>query len=286
MESVNVLAGKMASVFGTFASRSFATANPLIGTPLIYHYFSAVRGNSVPGDAADQLAQRGDPGGRTYQSRGLPTIYDACWNTGLQVFGATESFNYALALTKGALSNPAATSNDGAQLVARVGVQPTMGWKLGLSGAYGPYLEEGAAGDSDFPDGQSVEDFNQLIVGIDVEYSFWHCEFFLELVRSQWEVANVEDTLGLTGGYIEGTVALKPRLRYSLRLGQMMYDEIDEGNGRKVSWDYDVRRVETGLEYYIERNVRAKAVLQLNSWDDGVADDADNMIGVQLATNF
>ncbi len=285
-DSVNLLAGKMASVFGTYASRSFATVNPLIGLPLIYHYFSAVRGNSVPRDAADQLARRGDPGGPTYQSRGLPTIYDACWNTGLQVFGATESFNYAVALTKGALSNPAATSNDGAQLVARVGIQPTMGWKLGVSGAYGPYLEEGAASDSDFPDGKSVEDFNQLIVGIDAAYSVWRCEFFLEAVRNQWDVANVKDSLGLTGGYVEGTVALKPRLRYSLRLGQLRYDEIDDGNGGKVAWDYNVRRVETGLEYYIERNVRAKAIVQLNSWDEAAPDDGDNMIGLQLATAF
>ena len=33
---MNLLAGKMATPFGSFASRSFATVNPAIGTPLIY----------------------------------------------------------------------------------------------------------------------------------------------------------------------------------------------------------------------------------------------------------
>ena len=281
--SASLLAGKMATAFGTFASRSFGTVNPLIGTPLIYHYFSSVHGNRVPADAADQLAQRDGP---SYRTRGLPAIYDACWNTGLQIFGSTTAVAYAVAVTKGALSNPAAADNDGAQVVARIGIQPTMGWKLGLSGAYGPYLQEVAAADADFPEGKSPEDFNQLAIGIDGEYAVWHCEFVFELVRNQWDVPNVGDALGLTGGYAEGTIALKPRLRYSLRLGSMIYDEIDDGNGAKEPWDYDMRRVETGFEYYIDQNVRAKSVLQLNFRDDAAGDDADHMIGFQLATVF
>ena len=153
-ESVNLLAGKMATAFGTFASRSFGTLNPLIGTPLLYQYFSSVHGSRVP------------------------AIYDACWNTGLQVFGSTSALTYAVAVTKGALSNPAASDNDGAQFVGRLGIQPTMGWKLGLSGAYGPYLQAAAAEDADFSVDKSVEDFNQLAIGIDAEYAVWHCEFF------------------------------------------------------------------------------------------------------------
>ena len=282
-ESVNLLAGKMATAFGTFASRSFGTLNPLIGTPLLYQYFSSVHGSRVPADAAAQLSQRDGP---SYRARGLPTIYDACWNTGLQVFGSTSALTYAVAVTKGALSNPAASDNDGAQFVGRLGIQPTMGWKLGLSGAYGPYLRAAAAEDADFPVEKSVEDFNQLAIGIDAEYAVWHCEFVFELVRNQWDVPNVGDALSLTGGYVEGTIAVAPRLRYSLRLGSMVYGEIDDGNGGKQTWDYDIRRAETGFEYYIDQNVRAKTVLQLNFRDDPAPGDDDHMIGFQLATVF
>lgn len=105
-------------------------------------------------------------------------------------------------------------------------------------------------------------------------------------MRNQWDVPNVGDALSLTGGYVEGTIAIAPRLRYSLRLGSMVYDEIDDGNGGQQAWDYDIRRAETGFEYYIDQNVRAKTVLQLNFRDDAAPGDDDHMIGFQLATIF
>ena len=281
-ESVNLLIGKMATPFGAFAPRSFATANRLIGAPLIYQYFSAVQGGRVPRDVADQLSQRDLP----QRARGLPTIYDACWNTGVQVFGSTEAFSYAVAATKGALSNPDAASNDGVQLVGRIGIQPTMGWSLGLSAAYGPYLEERAAFDANFPAGKSAEDFNQLVLGVDGAYSVGKAELAFELIRNRWDVANLtEDTLGQTGGFVEGSIALKAGLYYSVRVGQISDDEIDDGAGGEVAWDYDVRRIETGAEYYIKPNVRLKSVVQLNFRKDA-PDDADHMVGVQLATEF
>ena len=106
----SALVGKMPTAFGTFAARSFAMVNPLIGVPLIYHYFTAIQGGSVARDNAAQLARRGDglqPG------RGLSILYDACWNSGVQLFGSYNQLTYALALTKGAVSNPTATDNDG-----------------------------------------------------------------------------------------------------------------------------------------------------------------------------
>ena len=281
---VNVLAGKMAAVFGSFASRSFATVNPLIGTPLIYHYFSAIDGRSIPGDTAEQLGRRDQT---DYQTRGQPLVYDACWNTGVQLFGASERFSYGLAVTKGALSNPVAASNSGAQIVGRLGVQPTMGWRFGVSAAYGPYLSERAASDPDLPAGRSIEDYDQFVVGVDGEYSFWHCELFFELVRNRWEVPNLTVTgLSNTGGYVEGTIALQPGLHCSLRLGGIRHDEIDDGAGNNVSWDHDINRVETGLEYYITPDARLKSVLQLNYRDKAAPDEADHMVGFQLVTRL
>ena len=93
---LNARVGKFATPFGAFAARSFGLLNPLIGTPLIYHYFSAVRGASVLRDNADQLSRRDAP---NYSGRGQPTLYDACWNTGLQLFGSFGPVTYALAMT-------------------------------------------------------------------------------------------------------------------------------------------------------------------------------------------
>ena len=281
---LNVLVGKMPTAFGSFATRSFAEINPLIGVPALYQYFSAVRGWDVPADNADQLARRDIA---NYRSRGLPTIYDACWNTGVQVFGSLSHFSYALALTKGALSNPDAQDNDGGQLVGRLGWQPRMELRLGFSGAYGPYLEKGAEHRAHFPAGRTVEDYNQRIVGFDVEFTAGHFEFYSEWVRNYWELPNLEEEgLGSTGGYVETKYALGPGIFTALRYGRIDYDSIDDGNGNEVPWDYDIQRLETGLGYYLNRNLRLKATLQLNFRQGPKGKKTAHLLGGQLASNF
>jgi hypothetical protein len=286
-ESVNLQVGKMATPYGRFASRSFAMVNPLIGTPLLYHYFSSVRGNNVPANAAQQLAWR-DATTAGYQRRGLPTIYDSCWNTGVQLFGSTRHFAYAVALTKGALANPAARSNDGAQLVGRVGVQPSMGLQLGLSGAWGPYLDASAGDGPAFPSGKSVEDFKQLLFGLDAAYGIGRFEFTAEVMRNHFDVPNLaagDDGLTNMGGYLESVVGLQPGLHWAARVGVITFGDIDDGSGVKLAWDYDITRLETGLEYYLTRDMHLKGVVQLN-WRPDAPDDADHMLGAQLATSF
>lgn len=282
-EHLNAQVGKMATPFGRFASRSFATVNPLIGTPLIYHYFTSVRGNSVPSDASQQLAWR-DTRGAAYQTRGLPTIYDACWNTGVQLFGSTTQLAYALAVTKGALSNPASTDNDGVQVVGRIGVQPTMSWQIGLSFAWGPYLQAKAADSPAFPAGRQVEDYRQRVIGFDTAYSRGRIELTAEVLHNRWQVPNLGDDLRNIGGYADVTVGLRTGFNWTARVGHIGFSEIDE-SGRRQSWDYDVTRLETGPEYYLDRAIRLKGVVQLNWWD-GAPDDADHLVGVQLASQF
>lgn len=279
---VNVLVGKMATVFGTFANRSHATKNPVIGVPLIYHYFSALQSRRVPLDAVEQLGYRN---AAPASGRGLPILYDACWNTGIQVFGAPGRLAYAIALTKGTVSSPGAWTNAGAQLVARLGYRPTMAWAVGTSVAVGPYLYEVAADSPSFPVGESVEGYYQVISGVDARYILGHWEFAAELVRASWEVPNLSDSLVLLGGYLEGSWAVCPGYRLAARFGQIDYGRIADGAGGKEDWDYDVRRLETAIEYYLSRNARLKLAAQLNFRSDA-PDDQDHLLGVQLATSF
>lgn len=280
--NLNLLVGKMAMAFGTFANRGHATRNPVIGVPLIYQHFTTVQGSRVPADATAQLALRETaprPG------RGLPVLYDACWNTGLQIYGSPGRLSYAVALTKGTVSNPGAASNDGAQLVGRLGYRPGMALDLGASAAVGSYLSSSASDSPGFPAGESVEGYYQLTTGIDASYVFGHWEFAAEVLRSSWEVPNMGEDLTLIGGYVEGSLAILPGYRLATRLGMMDFAEIGAGAGRATDWDYDVRRVETAIEYYISRNARLKFALQLNFRPDA-ADSEDHLIGIQLATAF
>ncbi|MFT5377225.1 MAG: hypothetical protein ACI906_004063 [Candidatus Latescibacterota bacterium] len=280
----SALVGKMPTAFGTFAARSFAMVNPLIGVPLIYHYFTAIQGGSVARDNAAQLARRGDgfqPG------RGLSILYDSCWNSGVQLFGSYNQLTYALALTKGAVSNPTATDNDGIQLVGRVGAQPTMGLKFGFSLALAPYLNERVASNSAFPQGARVEDYLQRLVGFDLEYSRGHFQLIAEAVRNEWQVPNLTiDALANTGAYVEGKYELGPGFYYALRYGFIDFDAIADGVGGRRDWDFDTRRVETGFGYYLSRQTRVKALLQLNSWAKEALDRHDRLFALELASAF
>jgi hypothetical protein len=285
--ALNLQVGRMATPFGRFAARTYATVNPLIGTPLIYQYFSSARGNAVPANVQQQLAWA-STGGAAYQVRGLPTIYDACWNTGIQLFGATRRLAYAVAATKGALSNPQASSNEGVQWVGRIGLQPTIAWQLGLSAAWGPYLEASARQSPGFPAGRSVEDFRQLLLGVDTSISAGRWEITGEGVLNSWDVPNLEpgdDALRNAGGYLEAMLDVRPGWKATARLGHIYYFEIDNGAGSQVAWDWAVTRLEAGVEHYLDHNLRVKAVVQFN-WRDGAPDDADHMVGTQLATAF
>ncbi len=280
----SALVGKMPTPFGTFAARSFAMVNPLIGVPLIYQYFSAIQGGSVASDNAAQLARRGD----SFRSgRGLPTLYDACWNSGVQIFGSRGVLTYALAFTKGAVSNPTASDNDGVQIVGRVGVQPTMGLKLGVSFALAPYLNERAAQNAAFPQGDRVEDYLQRLVGFDFEYARGHFQLVAEVVRNEWQVPNLTvDALGNTGAYIEGKYELGPGFYYALRYGFVDFSAIEDGSGGRQDWDFDTRRVETGLGYYLSHQTRVKALVQLNSWDKEAQDRRDHFFALELVSAF
>ena len=66
-------------------------------------YFSSLRSNQLPADNADLLSQRGNGlfqefggfqgGGARRGFNGLPIIYDACWDVGVQAVGSFSRLN-------------------------------------------------------------------------------------------------------------------------------------------------------------------------------------------------
>ena len=129
-------AGKLPTPFGAFGPRAYQDKNPLVGLPLMYHYFTSLRSNQLPADSADLLAHRGQGqvslgftgfkgGGSSQLFAGLPMIYDPCWDFGAEALGSLWRFEYLVALTQGTLSDPRSSpsdNNDGRQLAARLGL--------------------------------------------------------------------------------------------------------------------------------------------------------------------
>ena len=110
---LNVQAGKLPLMFGTFAERVNTRSNPVIGTPLISGYHTNLRQSAVPTNGDTLFARRGvgqfgvnyaDPKGTGF--KGMPMIYESCWSTGVEVFGAAGVLEYSGAVTYGSQSVP------------------------------------------------------------------------------------------------------------------------------------------------------------------------------------
>ena len=300
---VNLEIGKIPTPFGYFTQRAYSDKNPLIGYPLMYHYASSLRSNQLPADNADLLAHRGEGftgrftgyegGGSPASFRGLPMIYDSCWDFGGGVVGSAWRFEYSLAVTQGTLSDPranASDSNDGQQIAGRLGFVPFTGLLIQGSYARGPYLDRSVA---PHLNGAEVEDFDQKIAGLALEYGIRHLSLTSEIAVNTWESPNIVDgsggaqDLNVIGFYSEITYKLAPGLQAAGRYSGLRYDDIDDGSGsgNTRSWDYDVDRIELGLVYHASEALLYKLVAQLN--DSGRPKSSDqHIVAAQLTVVF
>jgi hypothetical protein len=285
---VDVQAGRIPPVFGTYARRSYPQDNPLIGDPLAYQYLTSLRPDAVPATADDLLRMRGRgwrvhyPVGDPAPDAGVPVIAAGRWDTGIQVRVGQPTLEGALALTVGTLSNPLVTNdNGGIQVAGRLRWQPLPGVMLGLSAARGAFLSDTVtAARPDIPDRHD----DQRAIGIDAETSWGRWLLRGEFVANSWTLPalgepRIVDPLGSLAWYLEAKVRLRPGLYVAARGDQLRFSTIHGSTGPNT-WDADVSRLEMGVGYTIRRGLLVKASLSSN-WRDGGAVRESHLAGVQ-----
>ncbi|MDA0711677.1 MAG: hypothetical protein O3B73_15875 [bacterium] len=272
-------AGKLSTSFGSYGPRAYPDRSPLITPPLIHHYFTGLRANQLPADNDDLLRARGTGGsdrfsgfaggGATEILRGLPIIYDVCWDTGIRAFGSLWRFEYSLALTQGTLSDPRITgtdNNDGKQIISRVSLIPATGVVLGTSFARGAYLDDATA--SFLPAGTTPTDFVQQAIGLDLSYEVRHLKLIGEAVFNTWQVPHIVEpgnrpkAPGVLGWYVEGRYAFLPGFFGAFRFDQLRFQKIQNSLGESLTWDDNISRLEGGLGYQFWEGVLGKLIVQ------------------------
>ncbi len=145
---LDIQAGRIPPVFGSFGRRAYNASSPVIGYPLGYQYLTSLRPDAIPATHDDLLRMRARgwlatyPIGSPEPAPGIPLISAFRWDTGVQAHWRQHILELAGAVTAGTLSDPqVGDNNNGRQISGRVALHPVTGLIVGGSAAHGEWLD-------------------------------------------------------------------------------------------------------------------------------------------------
>ena len=283
---IDIQAGRIPPIFGAFARREYGAGNPLIGYPLAYQYLTAVRPDALPASTDDVLRMRARgwrpsyPIGSLDVATGMPLITAFRWDTGVQVRIGPESLNAGVAITNGTTSDPRTRDNNGGkQIAGRVHWQPTPALAIGSSAAKGAYVADAALAAVTLRAGSTRS--QQQALGIDVEYSRDYWMLRGEMIWNRWQVPTLSQSLDATSAFLEGRYKVSPAVFVASRIDRLSFGELASASLGTRSWDAPVTRLESGVGYYIRRNLIAKGTYQHN-WRSGGQIRSRGLFAAQL----
>jgi hypothetical protein len=296
----DIQAGRIPPVFGAFARRSYsyATDNPLIGYPLAYQYATSLRPDAIPGSADDLLAMRARGWDATYPvgvagaAPGVPIVSAYRWDTGIEGNWSSTHVDAAAAVTVGTLSNPRVTDdNDGLQYSGRVAWKPAIGLFVGGSAARGEFLSREL--EQRYAPVLGNRSYPQESFGVDAEYSRGYWIVRGEAIATHWTIPAlgiplIKDPLGAASGFVETSYQFTPRWFGAVRLDRLSFSKVQGRalfGGLPTTWDAPVSRIETGVGFYLQRNVTLRGVVQSN-WRDGGRVRHETYLSAQLSYWF
>jgi opacity protein-like surface antigen len=282
---IDIQAGRIPPTFGAFARRDYGAGNPLIGYPLAYQYLTAVRPDALPASTDDVVRMRARgwrpsyPIGSLDIAPGMPLITTFRWDTGVQVRVGPESINASAAVTNGTTSDPRTRDNNGGkQIAGRLHWRPSAALAIGGSAASGAYVADAALANATMIGGTSRS--KQQAFGLDAEYSRDHWMVSGEFIWNPWQVPPHSAPLAATSAFVEGRYQISPGIFVASRIDHLGFNELASSFGTRT-WDAPITRLETGVGYYIRRNLLAKGTYQHN-WRDGGIVTSRGLFAAQL----
>lgn len=287
--ALDLQAGVVPPVFGSFARRRYALDNPLPSLPLAYQYLTTLREDALPANAEQLVVQRGRgwqvryPIGDTTPAPGRPLVNAERWDAGVQLRLGLRPLSLAVAVTQGTLSHPEIEDeNGGKQVSARLAFAPAPGFVAGVSGASGDFVAEAAL--AGLPQAGAGGRYRQQAAGLDVEWSRGHLILRGEMVYSRWTLPAVEATrldepLEALGGFLEARYKLQPGLYLATRVEHLGLGDVASSLGSQ-GWDAPVSRFELGAGFKPRRRLLFKLSWQHN-WRDGGRVPENDLVAAQ-----
>lgn len=220
--------GRITTPVGAFSGRHFSNVNPLIGAP---------------------------------------DTYDVSYPYGVKVAGFVSRLDYRAALVDLPVTNEKYLPPPGNAYRPALGGGVTLitGLRLGASMTRGPYLHRNLT--AMLPSGTRWRDYQQKIVGLDVQFSRGYMELHGEWIRSRYDVPTHTQAVRGVASYADLKYTWTPRFFTAVRLEKNEYAYIEPVNpnywhGEATSF-YDV---EAGVGYRFGPDTLLKASYRRDRW--------------------
>jgi class 3 adenylate cyclase len=286
-QSLHIQVGKFVSPFGDYSQRHDTVADPFIRPPLLHEYRTMICPGFAPRNNDGFIRWKNWPD--RFRPIGAPVIWGVPYQAGVMIFGGVGKFGFrAAAMNSAPSSDPVQWDLDFNQSwnyswVGHVNYRFSPELKLGVSFNYGPYSL--ASIREDLPEGRSINDYPQIMWGIDATYTRGKAAIRAELIHDTWIVPYVyEDPVDISY-YLEITYKFFPGFFGAFRYNAIHFNKIPFSSGEQDQWDYNVQRWQVGVGYRFSRRLEARAEYMWNR-TGGPQDPADNLLAFQWIWRF
>ena len=290
-KAFNIKLGKLPSAFGAFPLRYDDTANPLLDQPMSYAYRVKLRPDQLPCGVADLLHQREYAldvhhycGGATEEHYGMipATLYGL---PGVEINVGWQKLDARLQLVNSSPANPQSLLSESqhVQWTAGAGFTIWQGFRVGVSGFRGPFLEQDVS--NLLPSGSSTRDYPATGVGTDIQWARGRWSASAEWQRFQFNYPRFRTSPAVSDGYVEVKAILHPRFYTALRAGYENHGRVEDVKGvTSESFLPNRQSYEFAMGYYLNRFQTLKIGYE---WlkTKGVSGTRENVFGVQLVTS-
>ena len=262
---LNMNIGIIPNTIGSYGPRTYSDKNPLIGTPLLYSFHTAIDPSEL--GAVGTFAELDEARDDRYYS-GMPFIYDACWNTGAEFYGSAGKLDYSLGLLIGSVTHPALQqAKDVPQVTTHFTYNFQPGFKLGFSAYLGPYLVKDDLTEYAVPLGNlDPNDYLNGGIGYELYLSQRFLEIYSEGYYTYWEYPGLPKLKSMAG-YLEAKYKIITHWYLAGRFDLIEPSKTKFATGENEKWDYPLKRYEFGIGYKPLRTTTVKLVTQLNRFD-------------------
>jgi hypothetical protein len=285
-----IKAGRLSSAFGAFPLRYDDAQNPLLDQPLGYITEVPLRTDQIPCGTVDLRHQSygfvaNSCGGPAGGAAGLVpvTLYSL---PGIEADISSGRLDGRVQVTSGSPANPRNIGQTGqyAQWAAGGGYTIRQGFRVGVSGFRGPYLDEHLA--PLLPTGSTLRSFPASGLGLDAQWASGRWSVSGEWQRFWFDSPNFATAPSFTSGYGEVKSVITPRLFVAARAGWLDPGGVTDTSGVSAgAFAAGLRSYELGAGCWLGRNELLKGSYE---WmhAEGSTGTRTNVLGMQFVVRF